>query len=152
MTDTTHKPRHRRWWIAGAVALAVIVAVGAAAFSFHGHGHGIERFAEKRIDRMLNKVDASEEQRAEIAGIVGEAVAEMKELRGVFGETRQTLFTTLGAETVDRQALEELRLEKLETMDQVSRRLVTALADVADVLTPEQRSELVEHMQRHERP
>ncbi len=151
MTDTTHKSRRRRWWIAGAAALIVIVAVCAVSFSFHGHGHGIERFAEKRIDRMMDKVDASDDQRAEVAGIVGVAVVDMKELRGLLRETRQTLFTTLAGETVDRQALEELRQEKLATMDQISRRLVTALADVADVLTPEQRHELVRHMQRHER-
>ena len=150
MTDMTGKPRRRRWWIAGAIALAVIVAAGAVAFSFHGHG--IERFAEKRIDRMLDKVDASDDQRAEVKGIVGEAVADMKELSGLFRESRQTLLATLGAETVDRQALEELRLAKLETLDQASRRLVTALADMADVLTPEQRRELVQYMQRHERP
>ncbi|MDE0044355.1 MAG: periplasmic heavy metal sensor [bacterium] len=150
MTDTTEKPRRRRWWIAGAIALVVVVAAGAVAFSFHGHG--IERFAEKRIDRMLDKVDASDGQRAEVTGIVREAVADMKELRGLFQESRQTLLDTLGAETVDRQALEELRLANLQTVDQASRRLVTALADVADVLTPEQRRELVRHMQRHERP
>lgn len=149
MTDTTHKPRRRRWWIAGGIVLALIVAVGAASFAFHGHG--IERFAEKRIDRMLDKVDASDGQRAEVAGIVQEAVAELKELRGLYLETRQALITTLGEETVDRQALEELRQQRLETMDQVSRRLVTALADVAEVLTPEQRRTLVEHMERHER-
>ncbi len=151
MTDMTQKPRYRRWWIAGGIALGLVVAVGAVSFALHGHGHSIERFAEKRIDRMLDKVDASDSQRAEIAGIVQEAVADMKELRGLFRETRQALITTFGEETVDRQALEELRLERLETMDQASRRLVTALADVADVLTPEQRRTLVEHMERHER-
>ena len=150
MTDTTQKPRRRRWWIAGAIALVVVVAAGAVAFSFHGHG--IERFAEKRIDRMLDKVDASDGQRAEVTGIVREAVADMKELGGLFRESRQTLLDTLGADTVDRQALEELRLANLETVDQASRRLVTALADVADILTPEQCRELVRHMQRHERP
>ena len=150
MTDMTEKPRRRRWWIAGAIALVVVVAAGAVAISFHGHG--IERFAEKRIDRMLDRVDASDGQRAEVKGIVGEAVAEMKELGGFYRETRQALLDTLGAENVDREALEELRLANLETVDQASRRLVAALADVADVLTPEQRRELVQHMQRHERP
>ncbi len=151
MTDMSHKPRHRRWWIAGGIALAVIVAACIVSFAFHGHGHGIERFAEKRIDRMLDRVDASDDQRAEIAGIVQEAVADMKELRGLVRETRQTLITTLAEANVDRRALEELRRQRLKTMDQVSGRLLIALADVAEVLTPEQRRMLAEHMQRHER-
>ena len=45
----------------------------------------------------------------------------------------------LTASTIDRAALEKVRAERLAEADRVSRELVNALADVAEVLTPEQR-------------
>jgi hypothetical protein len=44
---------------------------------------------------------------------------------------------------VDRAALEELRRYELQLAETASGRIVTALADVADVLTPEQPGELI---------
>ena len=45
----------------------------------------------------------------------------------------------LTANTIDRAALEKVRAERLAEADRVSKELVNALADVAEVLTPEQR-------------
>ena len=53
----------------------------------------------------------------------------------------------LTQETVDREALETLRQNKLATADRASQRLLTALADAAEVLTPAQRQELVEELE-----
>jgi Spy/CpxP family protein refolding chaperone len=44
---------------------------------------------------------------------------------------------------VDRAALEELRRAELQLAEQASTRIVTALGDIADALTPEQRAELL---------
>src|SRR6266478_5825887 len=48
----------------------------------------------------------------------------------------------LSHDPVDRAALEALRADQLKLAEQASRRFTQALADVADVLTPEQRKAL----------
>jgi protein CpxP len=53
---------------------------------------------------------------------------------------------------VDRGALETLRSEELAAAESASRRVVTALADAAEALTPSQRQRLADaHARRHER-
>ena len=47
--------------------------------------------------------------------------------------------------------LEDLRRAELQLAESASQRIVTALADVADVLTPEQRAELVKMAERFQR-
>ena len=55
----------------------------------------------------------------------------------------------LARDPVDRGALEALRASTLRLAEQASRRFTQALADVADVLTAEQRKELAERLARH---
>ena len=52
---------------------------------------------------------------------------------------------------VDRATLEDLRRAELQLAESASSRIVTALADIADVLTPEQRAELVKMAERFRR-
>jgi Spy/CpxP family protein refolding chaperone len=49
---------------------------------------------------------------------------------------------------VDRAGLEEIRKAEIALADEASKKLVQALADVSEVLTPEQRQALLEHAQR----
>jgi periplasmic protein CpxP/Spy len=52
---------------------------------------------------------------------------------------RATARDLLAQQTVDRTAIEKFRADLMETHDAVSRRLVQAVVDAAEVLTPEQR-------------
>ena len=53
--------------------------------------------------------------------------------------------------TVDRAALKEIRTAELQLADSASDRLLNAIADAADALTPEQRGKLAEMADRFRR-
>jgi periplasmic protein CpxP/Spy len=63
-------------------------------------------------------------------------------------EGRHQALALLSQPTIDRGALEALRANQLQMAEQASRRLTQALADAADVLTPEQRRQLAERAER----
>jgi Spy/CpxP family protein refolding chaperone len=94
------------------------------------------------IERMLTKVDASDAQKAEVRAILEPLAAELQPVRETFVANRESMMRVLLAPAVDRTELEALRSEQMDQADTVSRTLASTLADVADVLTPEQRSEL----------
>ena len=153
-----------RSWRNRIVAGMVGVALGATAvgtLSHAGFGPGCGHFghgpwsaggpeaAEARrewvgfaIGRLLTKVEASDAQKAEVQAIVEPLATEMQPLRETFAANRESMRRLLLAPEINRAEIEVLRSEQMDQADAISRALVTALADVADVLTPEQRSEL----------
>jgi Spy/CpxP family protein refolding chaperone len=106
----------------------------------------------EHLDRMLKhlyvEIDATDDQKAKIGPIVQQAARDLAPLREKLGEARREGIALLSAAQVDRAALEKLRADKLATADELSRRFTQALADLADVLTPEQRQRLVQLAQR----
>ena len=137
-------------WILMSIAGALVLVIGGmtwSAVAYSGkswHGEKFERFVEWKVEDMLDEVEATDDQREKVSAITTAALADMGEFRDFRREGRQALVEALTQETVDREALEALRQSKLETADRASRRLLTALADVAEVLTPAQRAELAE--------
>ena len=55
------------------------------------------------------------------------------------------------APSIDRARLESLRAEQIKSLDEASKRLVTAISDAAEVLTPEQRAALAKQIEEHHR-
>jgi Spy/CpxP family protein refolding chaperone len=76
-------------------------------------------------------------------------VDDLFRLRQQHQANRDAFHAQLGGATVDRAALEEVRKSEIALADEASKRLVRALADVADVLTPEQREALMDRFHRH---
>jgi Spy/CpxP family protein refolding chaperone len=104
------------------------------------------------VDRMLRhlyvEIDATDAQKQQLAPIVKAAAADLLPLHAKIHDTRRQVVELLSRASVDRAALENLRDETIKLVEQGSRRLTQALADVADVLTPEQKKQLADHFGR----
>jgi Spy/CpxP family protein refolding chaperone len=108
--------------------------------------------AEQRADRMVRhlavEIDASAEQQEKLRSIVKAAVKDLVPLREKAQAARQRAHSLLTQPAVDRAAIEAFRAEQVAQLDAVSKRLAQALAEAAEVLTPEQRQKIGDHMQQ----
>lgn len=107
--------------------------------------------ADFAIEWVLGRVDATDVQIEQVKALVGSSLDEVWPLAELHRSNRTVLVTELAQPTIDRNAIEEIRKSELELVDQVSDRLITTLINAAEVLTPEQRSELIEQAQRFHR-
>ena len=144
-----HKLRRR--WIAIAVA-AVAVAGASATTAFaggegmgHGHGHGKWQFdpakADKHISMMVAHVleSGTPEQKARLTAIAQSCFKDIQPLQQQMGEGHAQISKMLLVPTIDRASLDVVRTRNMQTMDQMSRRVLQAAMDAADILTVEQR-------------
>ena len=124
----------------------LVGGIGVTAWAHSEHGRHGEAFAPERIESMVKHLavdaNATPEQSARLTEIAKSAAVELAPMREKAKEARKRAMAILGSPTVDRAALERLRAEQLEAMDAGSRRLTKAIADAAEVLTPEQRKQL----------
>ena len=146
----------------GAGALAALFAARPIAAAVQGggwHGHG--RWGHHRMNPeaakehvqlaakwALRSVDATEEQQEKVGKIVTATVEDLSALHARHRANRDAFVGGLTGTSVDRAGLEEIRKTELALADEASKKLVQALGDVAEVLTPEQRQALLEHAQR----
>ena len=147
----------RRFFRRAAIATLIGGLAAGAGFRAWAHGghrgwQGGEGFSEERVERMVKhfgvEVDATPEQKAKLAEIATAAAKELQPLREKAREARKQAMALLAAPAVYRGAIERLRSEQMQAADAASKRLTQALADVAEVLTPEQRKQLAERMQK----
>jgi Spy/CpxP family protein refolding chaperone len=124
---------------------------------WHGGKHtGYENWSdadiEARIERMVKhaaiEIDATQEQQEKITTLVTAVAKELKPVHDRMRATGKEIRDLLLADTIDRSALEQLRVERLADAERISKDLVSALADVADVLSPEQRKQLGERIEQ----
>lgn len=113
----------------------------------HKKGHGEKRMAQ-RVERVFAEVGASDEQKARAREIVQASMAEMKALRPAPGEGMAEMRTLLSAETIDRDRIEQHRAARHAQVEQMSKLMTRTLADLAEVLTPAQRSEAAKSLTR----
>ncbi len=129
--------------LAGAVGIAWAAGVGPA---MAGHGfckQGMARdFVEFRIHKALAKVNASEAQEQQITAIVDGLFAEHQAMAAERTQLHQRIAAALTGPTVDRAALEAVRVEVVQHIDQGSKDLAKAIGDIAEILTPAQRQQL----------
>ena len=103
---------------------------------------------EFATDWILSRIEASDEQRQQVKAIVQATVQDLAPRREQHHQNHQTMLQALTQTTIDPAALENIRHAELQLAEEVSKRLVTSLADIAEVLTPEQRTRLAEFIGR----
>lgn len=132
----------------------------------HGWGHGrkggrmglhggfskmSDEEIEAKITRMVKhvaiEIDATTDQQEKITALVTAVAKDIKPLRDQMHAAGKEVHDILSADTIDRVALEKIRSERLAEADRVSKNLVNAVADVAEILTVEQRKVLDERIQ-----
>lgn len=141
----------------GRRVLANVAGMMAAAAPFDGPGlaadwrsdllnGAIEGVVEARADRMIRhlaiEIDATAEQQEKLRAVVRDAVKDLLPVREKVLAARTTARELLTQQTIDRAAIEKFRADQLATHDAASKRLIQAVADAAEVLTPEQRRKL----------
>ena len=154
-------PKHAGRLVAGALLVALLGSVALSAFAQgeqrHGSGHHGSAGASmgmgmpmqgRMLERMLDRVNATAEQRAQIKQIAERTVADMKAQRDSGRGVREQAAALFAQPVVDANAAEALRLQMMQQHDQRSRRMVQAMLEVSRVLTPDQRKQLIETMAR----
>jgi len=177
MSDTTETPQQqppapsadkprRRFFRRAAIATviaALATGVGLTAFAYGHGGGGWHRGGfmgahldpaklDAHLDRMLKhlyvEVDATDAQKQQLGPIVKAAARDLLPMRDRMRDARLQAVALLSQPSIDRAAIEALRANQLQLAEQASKRFTEALADVADVLTPEQRKQLAERVSR----
>jgi periplasmic protein CpxP/Spy len=101
---------------------------------------------EYMVKRMFSSVKATDEQKTQAGAIVRKAAADVRPLEQKLREQRRAAIELLARPAIDRNAIEAQRAQQAALRDQISRRMTQALADLAEVLTPDQRASLAKRM------
>jgi Spy/CpxP family protein refolding chaperone len=102
----------------------------------------VQAHADRAVRHLAIEIDATAEQQDKLRAIVRDAVKDLLPAREKIMAARASARELLTQQTVDRAAIEKFRADMIATHDVVSKRVVQAVADAAEVLTPEQRRKI----------
>ena len=119
---------------------------GPAAMGGPGAMGGFGMVDGRGFERMLDRVNATADQRAQIKQIGERARAENQGQREAHRALRDQMIKLFAAPTVDANAVEALRQQMLTQHEAQSRRMTQVMLDVSRVLTPEQRKQITDRL------
>jgi Spy/CpxP family protein refolding chaperone len=140
----TVRPR-RRSWLLLIPALAVLGITGGAYTSAQaqtaeaadaGPAGG---FGARRLERLLDKVNATASQRSQIEAIWNGLRPQLKSFHQQHQAVHQQIAAALSAPTINPATVEQLRKQAMGIADQLSSTFTQGLVQTAQVLTPDQR-------------
>ena len=152
------------WWVPRrsrrvAPRASAFHGVGGHGFGPHGFGgHGRGAFAAQMLsdpaaakehvaamsDFVLRSVNASAEQKQKTRQITDRLIDQLGPLAEKHHQLHAAMVAELAKPQIDRAAIEKLRQDGLALADEASKIAIDGLADVGDVLTPEQRKDLID--------
>ena len=104
-------------------------------------------FVQHAVSRALDSIGASAAQEAKIYDIIAAKFDELGPNADGRAAMRKQALDLLTAPTIDRASVEKMRLDAVTKFDAKSKTFVAGLLDIADQLTPEQRTKLAAHIQ-----
>ena len=150
-----------RWMMVSVLVVAAAAVAVSAEAQEHPHGmrggdggHGMMMFGgsprhmERRIDHMLDGLNATDAQRTQIKQIATAAATDLRAQREAGKGLRERSLQIFAAPTVDAAAAESVRAQMQAQHEQASRRTLQAMLDVSKVLTPEQRAKIGERLKQ----
>ncbi len=107
-----------------------------------------EKYAERRTDRMFDRIKATPEQREKIRSFMSNSKVDMRAQQQVRMDNQKAMSAALAAPTIDRIAIEKLRSAQLAQVEVQSKKRTDTMIAIAEVLSPEQRQEMAKMMTR----
>ncbi len=152
--------RGKGWLFISTIALAAAITGGLTTRAVtqggfgpgYWHGPGFMRAAlspaelEDRADRAIRhaaiELDATAEQQDKLRSITKAALKDLVPIRDKARAARERATALLTQPTLDRASIEAFRSEQMALAEAASKRFAQAIADVSEVLTPEQRRKI----------
>jgi len=137
-------------------ALALVMAGSLSMAQAQGHGPrggmmmGGPGMMGGHAEHMLDAVDASDAQRAQIKQIMDAARADLKATHDSARALHAQSLTLFAAANIDAVSIEALRQQQQALHETISKRMSQAFIDAARMLTPEQRAKLAERMKKQQ--
>lgn len=147
--------------LVGALTGAVATKALSHGFGHHHWRHGggfhlmggpvdpaaASKHAARAAKHLGVEIEATAEQQEKLVAIAKSAAQDLLPVREKIREARTRGLELMTQPSVDRAAVEQLRAEQMANMEAASKRLASALADAAEIMTPEQRKVLAERIQ-----
>jgi Spy/CpxP family protein refolding chaperone len=140
-------------WKRVALALGIASVLGGATAAVAANAHRRGDFQQRitaHVNRMLDKVNATPEQRQAINQVTSDALAQLQQQRQQHASDRGYWMQALTADKVDVNALNAKADEHAQAMANTAKTIIIpALAKVHDILTPAQRAQLADMAKNH---
>lgn len=147
--------RRRRRWLLFGLPIAAIAALFTARAFAHGFRQGCahegelseEELNERRehmVDFAARFLDVTPQQKTRLSALAKELTPQFVALRKEGKALRDKAQQAVSDD--NRAALEGVRLQGMQLAERASQQWLAAYGKLADILTPEQRKELAEHL------
>lgn len=143
------KKRNRRLLVLMSLALLGTAAV----VGCHDHGHRffnpdrVRQMVDWKVDDVLDSIDATPDQRAQIEAIVDQLMDEGQALHQEMQSSHAEIVQEWLKDQPDTQKIFDLVDANAETKAVFAKKVAQALLDVQAILTPEQRSLIAAHIE-----
>jgi Spy/CpxP family protein refolding chaperone len=144
-------------WKRVALALGIASVLGGASAAIAANAHRRGDFQQgfmNHVNRMLDKINATQDQRNQITAIANQTISALKAQRPQNANPHADAMSILTASSADEmtQAVNNAQAHsaaRAEAMQKATPVIINALQQVHDILTPAQRQQLADLAKNH---